>query len=118
MAITKNIIKTDGNENVLELQLNVLIFQEGDFYISYCPSLNLSSYGESIQDAKDGFDEVMTGFIEDSVKRKTLHADLTNHGWRVSNHHRIEPPDQVELNIPAGVLKKQFNENWRVPADC
>src|SRR5437667_8757499 len=92
-----NFIKTDDNENVFELQLNVLVFQEGDFFVSYCPSLDLSSYGDSINDAKDGFDDAMKNFIEDSVKNKTLHQDLINHGWTLHKHnqHKAEPPAQV-----------------------
>jgi predicted RNase H-like HicB family nuclease len=113
-----NTIKTDGNDQVLELRLSVLVFQEGDYYVSYCPSLNLSSYGESIQEAKDGFDEVMRHFIDESVKHKTLRKDLLGNGWILHNHYKIEPPEQVELNIPGGSLKKQFNESWRVPATC
>jgi hypothetical protein len=115
-----NIIKTQGGDNFLELQLSVLVFQEGDYFLSYCPSLDLSSYGNSIHDAKEGFDDVMKNFIEDSVKNKTLHEDLIKHGWKINIHNakKAEPPAQVELNIPAGILKKQFNENWTVPAMC
>lgn len=110
-------IKTDGNHNVIELQLNVLVFQEGDFYVSYCPSLGLSSYGDSIQDAKDGFDEAMRGYIADCESYKSIHDDLISRGWIFTQgrNNKVEPPAQVELNIPAGVLKKQFNENWSVP---
>lgn len=114
-----NYIKTDGNQNILELQLNVLVFQEGKFYVSYCPSLELSSYGESVLEAKEGFDEVMKEYLEECKRNGTLHQDLTNHGWTftiIHNQKMAAPPAQVELNIPAGLLKTQFNENWKVPA--
>lgn len=110
-----NLIKTDGNQNVLMLQLSVLVFQEGEYFVSLCPSLDLSSYGSSIQEAKDGFDEVMKAYIENGTRNKTLHKDLTSHGWVIINQHFAEPPNQVELNIPGGALKKQFNEKWSVP---
>lgn len=113
----KNIIKTDGKNRVLSLVLNVLVFQEDEYFVSYCPSLNLSSYGDSIQDAKDGFDEVVTSYLEECKKNGTLRNDLIQHGWTIessSNHGTAFPPEQVELNIPAGLLKSQFNESRKV----
>ncbi|TMI68396.1 MAG: hypothetical protein E6H09_22790 [Bacteroidetes bacterium] len=115
--LLKNFIKTDGDNNVLELQLNVLVFQQGEFFVSLCPSLNLSSYGDSVQDAKDGFDEVMKSYIEDCTKDGSLHKDLMKLGWTFfSKQTKVIPPAQVELDIPGGALKKQFNENWTVPS--
>jgi predicted RNase H-like HicB family nuclease len=114
-----NYIKTDGRDNVMELQLNVLVFQEGEYYVAYCPSLNLSSYGDSVQEAKEGFDETMKSYIEDCESYHSLTEDLTKLGWKVvrlPHQNRAEPPAQVELDIPAGTLKTQFNQNWMVPA--
>lgn len=113
----KNYIKTDGLDNVIELQLNVLVFQQGDFYVAYCPSLNLSSYGDTIDDAKTGFDEVMEAYLDECEENGSLRDDLVKNGWtlNIQNHKKAEPPAVVELNIPAGLLKQQFNENWSVP---
>lgn len=113
----KNFLKTDEFDNIIELRLNVLVFQEGDYYVAYCPSLNLSSYGDSIDDAKAGFDEVMEAYLEDSKANNSLQEDLLKNGWTldIQNHKKVEPPTTVDLNIPAGLLRKQFNENWSVP---
>ena len=114
----KNFIKTDGHDNVLELQLNVLVFQQDEYFVSYCPSLELSSYGDSIQSAKEGFDEVMNDLVDQWTKNKTLKKDLTDLGWKffsIKKTPKAEPPAQVELDIPSGFLRKQFNENWKVP---
>lgn len=108
-------INAAGDQNMMELHINLLIFQQDEFYVSFCPSLNLSSYGQSIQDAKDGFDEVMEAFIEDSTTNKTLFSELEKHGWSLLNHHHAEPPQAVELDIPGGQLRKQFNQKWSVP---
>ena len=112
-----NYIKTDGSENILELRLSVLVFQQGDYYVAFCPSLNLSSYGDSIEDAKVGFDEVMTSYLEECRVNSSLHDDLVKNGWQfnINNNRKAEPPAMVELNIPAGLLKTQYNENWSVP---
>lgn len=115
-----NYIKIDDRNKEITLQLSVLVFQQGDYYVSYCPSLELSSYGDSIEEAKTGFDDVMKIYLEECQKKGTLHADLLAHGWQlnIDNDKEAAPPQMVELNIPAGVLKQQFNESWRVPAEC
>ena len=112
----KNYIKTDVFDNVMELQLSVLVFQQGDYYVSYCPSLNLSSYGETIEEAKTGFDEVMVAYLEECKENGSLCDDLVKNGWKINiqNHKKAEPPAIVDLDIPAGFLRKQFNENWSV----
>ena len=112
-----NYIKTDGSESILELRLSVLVFQQGDYYVAFCPSLNLSSYGDSVGDAKVGFDEVMTSYLEESKANGSLHDDLVKNGWQfnIHNNQKAEPPAMVELNIPGGLLKTQYNENWSVP---
>jgi predicted RNase H-like HicB family nuclease len=112
----KNYIKTDLNQNIIELQLSILVFQEGEYYVAFCPSLNLSSYGDSIDDAKEGFDEVVMEYICEANKNKSLAPDLSGLGWQVRSHEEAKPPGQVELNIPAGLLKSQFNQSYRVPA--
>ncbi|RYD54876.1 MAG: hypothetical protein EOP56_18075 [Sphingobacteriales bacterium] len=111
-----NIIKTDGNDKVLELTLSVLVFQQGDFYVAYCPSLELSSYGETVQDAKEAFDEAMNSYIEDCHANGTLQQDLVQHGWKLNimNQAHAEPPPMINLDIPSGLLRTQYNETRRV----
>ncbi len=112
----KNYIKTDGFDSVIELQLNVLVFQQGDYYVAFCPSLNLSSYGDSIDDAKVGFDEVMTSYLEECKENVSLQEDLIKNGWTFNiQNNKADPHAMVELNIPAGLLRTQFTENWSVP---
>ena len=108
---------TNELDSIIELQLNVLVFQQEDYYVAFCPSLNLSSYGDSIAEAKTGFDEVMQSYIEECEENGSLQEDLIKNGWtfNLQNHKKAEPPAMVELNIPAGLLRTQYNENWSVP---
>lgn len=113
--MSDNIIKTDGGDNILELQLNVLIVQEDAFYIALCPSLGLSSYGDSIEDAKEGFNEVMRAYIEDTGRMGPLSKDLESRGWQILiKQRKVVPPENIELDIPAGILKQQFNQSWAI----
>lgn len=65
--------------------LGVYIFKEGDFYISYCPALDISGYGLNEEEAKESFGEVMRQYITYCVEHGTLAEDLRKHGWKVKS---------------------------------
>jgi predicted RNase H-like HicB family nuclease len=112
-----NIIKINDDSAFIEIQLSVLVVEQGKFYVAYCPSLDLSSYGNSVEDAKLAFDETLKGYVEYAIENGTLHDDLVEHGWKIGNVRKAEPPEEVDLdNIPTGNLKKQFNESLCIPA--
>jgi hypothetical protein len=106
----------EHTDKYIEVQLGVLVFQEEDSYLAFCPALNLSTYGESISDVKDAFDDVLTAYIEECTKMGTLEKDLLSHGWTLQvTAGKAEPPNAIDLNIPAGMLRQQFNEPFRIP---
>jgi len=110
-------IAKQGNKFV-EVQLGVLVFQELESYIAYCPALNLSTYGDSINDVKEAFDDALKCYLEDCAKMGTLEEDLKNHGWVMNytiDHVSVTPPKEFDLDIPAGMLRQQFNEQFRIP---
>ena len=69
------------SDKFIEVQLGVLVFQEEDSYLAYCPALNLSTYGDNINDVKGAFDDLIAAYIEDGTKMGTLEKDLLSHGW-------------------------------------
>ena len=110
-----NTLKIHKGEKI-ELQLSVLVFEQGDYFVAYCPSLELSSYGVNIEDAKVGFDDAMHIYLEHCIEHGTLKKDMEDHGWTIDpKTHKYAPPSEIKLNIPSGLLKTQFNENWLVP---
>jgi hypothetical protein len=112
-----NKIIKQGNKYI-DVQLGVLVFQEADSFLAFCPALNLSTYGDSINDAKEAFEDVIKSYLEDCAKMGTLEKDLKAHGWEMHfgvGNMSVTPPKEVELNIPAGMLRRQFNESFRIP---
>ncbi len=51
-------------------------FKEGDVYVGLCPELNVSSFGNSIEDAKDSLQEAVEAFIEECEDMGTLEEVL------------------------------------------
>ena len=63
-------IKTGG----VYLQVQLMI--DGDYIVSYCPALELSFFGNTEEDAKEGFEEALNIFIDELHKRGTLEKNI------------------------------------------
>jgi len=51
-------------------------FKEGDVYVGLCPELNVSSFGDSIENAKYSLQEAVEAFIEECEEMGTLEEVL------------------------------------------
>ena len=70
--MAQNIIKKD--RDTIEVIVTILVKKENKTYTSYCPALELSSYGDTQKEAIDSFVEAMNIFIEETVMAKIWFA--------------------------------------------
>jgi len=59
--------------------LKYVVYREGDFYVSQCLNVDISSFGNSIQEAIDNLKEALQLFFEDNValgKITAIHETL------------------------------------------
>lgn len=110
-----NYIRTTDNSTV-DVSLDVLLIKEGDYIVSYCPALNLSSFGDSEQDAKEAFDEALTIFLHDVDKKGTLEKVLLNLGWSLRKFPNVSflPPDS-DYNSYTKPVQSRFSERVTIP---
>lgn len=47
------------------IQVKCEIFRENDLYVGICPELNVSSFGETIEEAKASLQEALMVFLEE-----------------------------------------------------
>jgi predicted RNase H-like HicB family nuclease len=64
-----------------QLNIKVEVFKEDDLYVALCPSLNVSSFGESIDEAKKSLVEAVKIFIEECSEMGTLDEVLEESGF-------------------------------------
>jgi len=83
----------------LEIEVEVLLVKEGDYWVSYAPSLKLSSYGDSKEEAKKGFSEALEIFLEDTMKKGTLERLLIDYGWTLSRKAYQPPPGFASVDV-------------------
>ena len=84
--------------------LSLIFIKEGNNMIAYSPALDLSTCGESFEEAKKNFEEALVLFIHECIQRGTLPEALDSLGWK-QDKDRGEwfPPEvlgQIEIPIP------------------
>lgn len=112
----KNYIKTDDKSSV-DVSLEVQLIKDGNYIVSYCPALELSSYGKDEEDAKEGFEEALSIFLEELKQRGTLEKVLLNLGWglRKLPFVSFQPPEPESLKPYSKPVQKRFNEKVAIP---
>jgi hypothetical protein len=75
-----NIIRTDGNR-VANVSVEVKLIKQGDYIVSYCPALELSSFGLTEDEAKEGFEGALHTFLRDTYEKATLERVLLDMSW-------------------------------------
>lgn len=89
--LKQSISKKDNRYNV---NVDVIIVKEDDYYVAYCPSLDLSAYADSIEKAKRAFEKGLEIFLEETAKKGTFEKILLNLGWTLKLHPKpnYKPP--------------------------
>jgi len=68
---------------------NSEVFIEGDVYVALCPELNVSSFGDTIDEAKTSWKEAVEAFVEECEAMATLEEVLEEAGF----NKRLEPSE-------------------------
>lgn len=56
-------------------------FKEGDLYVSLAPELNVSSFGETLEEAKRSIQEAVEAFVEECERLGTLDEVMEEAGF-------------------------------------
>lgn len=90
----------------IEAELSLKILKEDDFFVAYCSELDLSSHGETVEEAQKNFGEVLNIFFEEITKKGTLDDVLLECGWqKVEDKEKhipkwIPPAYVLETTVP------------------
>ena len=86
--------------NIIEGQIPVSFYKEGEMYIAYSHVLDLSTCGETFKEAQKNFKEALQIFLEECIAMGTLDEVLESCGWQKIDHD-WQPPVLVGTeNIP------------------
>ncbi len=63
------------------ISLEIKVFKEGDVYVALCPELNVSSFGDDIESAKESLREALEAFLGECEAMGTLQEVLEDAGF-------------------------------------
>lgn len=87
----------------MDLSIRVEIFKEDDLYVALSPELNVSSFGETIVEARESIKEAIEGFLEVCQEMGTLNEVLEEAGFlKVENTWQSRRP-VAEENLALAV---------------
>lgn len=114
--MTNSVIQSQSK---VSITVDVIIVKEEDYYIAYCPALELSAYADSEEKARKSFEVELAIFLKETRERGTLEKYLLHNGWRLQQIPKFnyQPPrtkikefssflknkervSQEEINIP------------------
>lgn len=90
----------------LEVELDVMLVKEGDYWVALAPALRVTGYGKTQAEAKKSFGEEAEIFFEETAKRGTLEKLLIEYGW-VLRKGDFRPPAGVDQASVVNLLQAQ-----------
>ncbi|MBL7112323.1 MAG: hypothetical protein ISS19_10330 [Bacteroidales bacterium] len=102
-----------SDKQAIECKLPIIIFEEDNSHIFYCPALDLSGYGETEGEASDSFEDVLSEYFKYTTNKGTLAKDLRRHGWivRKSMKKKASPPPLSKLLQTNDDFSRIFNNH-------
>jgi len=70
---------------IMNLSLKVEVFKEGDVYVALSPELNVSSFGDTVEDARHSLTEAIMIYVEGCEELGTLEEVLEEAGFSQIN---------------------------------
>lgn len=118
--------KVEVKKGYIKALLDLFSYKEGNVRIVYSPALDLSGYGNTLEEAKRSFEVTIKEYLRYCVENGTLDADLVQHGWKkVASEPDYQSPDIVSLiktnNNLRTLIKGNYSKTTRsvsVPYSC
>lgn len=106
-------------KNTINVNVKVLLFKEADMWVTCCPALELSSYGDDQEDAGTAFEEAMKIFLTETERKGTLEKYLLKLGWQLQQKPKpVYNQPTFSLQENKNLLGKNpqiYNERVAIP---
>ncbi len=79
--------KTSQFKKVISADVTVMLYEQGEYIMAYCPALDLSSYAKTEAKAFVSFKEALDIFLEYCAEHGTLEQNLVACGWKLTQGH-------------------------------
>ena len=81
------------------IDYDVIVFEENETFVAYCPELDVSSCGHPIEHSKEMLRTAVRLFIEEAEKMGTIEDILEESRYRKDENGRWLPPKLVATEL-------------------
>ena len=95
----------ENKSGVVNVSLLLFHFKdENNVHFIYSPHLDLTGYGNSLDDAKNSFEIVFEDFVDYTLNKRTIGKVLTDLGWELKGN--LKKPKRILAPSITSVIKE------------
>ncbi len=84
---------------MIPIDYDIIVFREDKTYVAYCPELDVSSCGNTVEHAKEMLKTAVRLFLEEAEKMGTLKDILEESNYTKDESGRWLPPKLVATEL-------------------
>ncbi|KJR40523.1 hypothetical protein MCHI_003579 [Candidatus Magnetoovum chiemensis] len=84
---------------MIPIDFDIIVFEEDNTFVAYCPKLDISSCGDTVEGSKEMLKTAVRLFIEESEKLGTAEQILNEAGYIKDKNGRWLPPKIVPTEL-------------------
>ena len=84
---------------MIPIDYDVIVFKEDETFVAYCPELDISSCGNTVEHAKEMLKTAVRLFLEESEKIGTLEDILEESKYKKDASGRWLPPKLIATEL-------------------
>jgi|HigsolmetaAR206D_1030411.scaffolds.fasta_scaffold07319_2 Uncharacterized conserved protein len=102
----------------IRFRLPAHVTREGDWFVAYCPAMDVSSQGRTRDEALSALTEAVTATLEFCIEQNTIDQVLRSLGFRQGKPDHIEDPADDVIDVPIDLIADAANRSRSVAATC
>jgi predicted RNase H-like HicB family nuclease len=84
---------------MIPIEFDMIVFKENETYVAYCPELDISSCGNSVEHSKEMLKTAVRLFLEESEKMGTLEDILEEANYKKDASGKWLPPRLIATEL-------------------
>lgn len=95
----------DGKIYFEDVEIFIAQEKKDSIYVALCPSLDLSAYGETIEQSRAELISIINDQVEWMQQQGTLEDDLRQHGWEICHDEVSQSTEVMKQKSKSSKLK-------------
>lgn len=100
-------MKSTSEIQEIKAEVPVFFMEEDAQWVAYCPPLAITTYADTIDEAKEAFVDALQIFLEEMIEQKNLERELLRLGWTLTQNRYRPPSSKSGVAYGLGSAKRE-----------